>query len=211
MCGLHFIRSDCEITKIKINCAKVEELQWQYEGAINTCETGSDLQVLTDQTEVENDLNWIMKRYENWSIRAIHFSKDSLVVHVPKKITEFFRRLNSIQFVDHLETLHENDLEQFGDNLEYLKLSHCKVKYLLKDLFKHNPNMKYILIFGTPLHYIEPGFLKTIANIESMKHAEFGLCDCINDSTSFPKTAETMTHTCNDHSVVSAIRRCVLY
>lgn len=185
--------SSSETGEVEISCGKISTFHWPYVGNLNTCQTGRDTKVLRPSSFVNN-------KSKDISIEAIWFHFSSQVRFVPKKLKENFPDLKMLFFSYHLETLSEFDLQQFGCDLEYLHVDFCKISYLPKNLFKHNPYMKYIHFEGNPLKTIEIGFFANISKMKYLEQIVLIQCSCIYDHKTKPRIQNDnkWTHNCTE-------------
>lgn len=186
-----------EIEKVKITCDKTLIEYWPLVGDVLICYTAIGTKVLTPNAVVDSGS-------KNESIEAIEFQSPSEVHYMPKGLKENFPKLKMIHFSDQpLATLNENDLKQFGGDLECFNVKNCKLAALPESLFRYNPNLKHLNIAGNPLKYIEPGFFENISKMKQLGRIFVGNSACIDQEEIKPNIQKaTWTHTCNDQSVM---------
>lgn len=184
--------------KVKIKCEGTVTANSPILGHVLICYTGSDTKILTPNAVVENEA-------EDDSIEVIVFQPSSDVHFIPQKLKENFPELKAIEFLSQpLKKLSENDLEQFGNDLEWINVWQGKITFLPKNLFRHNRNLKKITFFKNPIKYIEPGFFENIAMMRKLEQIYLWDCNCISQyKIDSDIRYEDWKHSCYDRSVMS--------
>lgn len=190
-----------EIRKVKIICEKTEIANWTVVEDLLICLTNNDTKVLKPNSVADNGI-------KNESIEGIEFRPESKVRYMPKGLKDNYPNLKAIYFHNQpLKTLTEDDMEQFGSDLEYFVVYYGEITFLEKHLFRHNPNLKYIRFLGNPLKFIEPGFFEHISSMEKLERIDLrSSLSCINDQKAKPDIQHaTWNNSCNDQTAMTMV------
>lgn len=198
--------------KVEIRCVEIKVINWNIVGNKLTCIVGNGT----------NDLSnfEVYQKVKNESIKAVSVSSKPInyVFFVP--VTSFKplstvlgdpTLTSDIQVMSienqPIKLLTAADLKQFGSNLLYLSINKSNITSLGKDLFKHNPNLKFINIENAPLKYIEPGFFEHISHMKKLENINLLNCSCINQSKNQPdiQNATSWIHNCNNQTAMLSI------
>lgn len=78
--------------------------------------------------------------------------------------------------------LKQDDLIQFGDDLELFSFNNNKISAIFKDTFFYNENLKYIFLSGNPITYISDNSFSSLNNLQILS---FENIDCLKDGTQY--------------------------
>lgn len=191
---INVVKSE-EIEKVNIICETTKKVN-HHGVRFLAYFTGSDTKVLTQNAVVN-------KEFKNELIEGIYFESSSQIHFIPKGLKETYPKLKVLSFSDQpLKTMSEDDLEQFGNDLEQLIVLESNITFLTRNLFIHNPNLRVIVFSAYPLKFIEPGFIK---NTNKMKQLQMLVISgyCIREHRVGPKIhSAPWTHDCNDRSAM---------
>lgn len=185
-----------DAVKVKITCTTLQSTKWSYLGDIQTCGTGEGLEILSQNSIVDNGS-------KDTSIIAVSFYSPSQVYYMPQGLLDNYPNLKGLYFhTQPLHTLRRRDLKQFGTHLEYLQIYKCQISFLTKNLFRYNTNMKYINFETNPMKYIEPRFFENLSKMKYLEQATFLDCSCIDLNIYKPKIQDAeFQHKCNDRAI----------
>lgn len=159
---------------VKIWCSDVRRFEWTHAGFLNICFIRGDLRSVNKFTKATIDMDT--------GIEAIGFQAQSRLNYIPHGLKECYRYLVGLYFDDTpLLILTEENMAQFGTDLIHFHVTRSLITHLSKNLFKHNPNLKFLSLYDNPIQYIESGFFKVITRMDNLLFFDVRKCRCIND------------------------------
>jgi hypothetical protein len=172
-----------EIEEVKIVCAGLGYGSWQVMGQVYECFTGdASIDLVTTPNSVVTSITHRngsavqtanqIEMLQLWSMR-INFIPNNLKTMLPKlkAIVIYNARLLSIS---------KENLQQFGDSLEFVNFGYNQLTSLDGDLFENNLNLKLIAITSNPITHIHPKFFETLKKMENIEYVGLQGLTCMN-------------------------------
>lgn len=91
---------------------------------------------------------------------AVFFMNNEHLEYIPKKIVDITKFKINILTIMHtsLNSISENDMKPFGENLQRAAFTSCKLQVIRKNVFKHNINLREIDLESNPILYVASNF-----------------------------------------------------
>lgn len=141
---------------------------------------------------IDDDENCILRHVEvesrlttvsgilNRDVETVQFESSS-IKYFPEGLKEMFPNLKTVVMQEvGLSQIRKYDLKDLGEELIHLDLYKNKFEWLERDLFKFNPNLKYMRMQYTNLKYIDSGFFDEVAKLTSLETFDLSECGCIS-------------------------------
>lgn len=189
--------------EVKLNVYKHETKDWWDIELVHGC-------YLTATVRKSDD--FVDRSFQNTECTGLAFYHPYEIRYIPQGLKKAFPNLKALWFHGQpMETLCNEELEQFGSSLEYFHFNNGGLVYLTKDPFKFNPNMKSIVIGGnSKLIFVEPEFFVNIKNLQQLKRIQLSENHCISQSKLSPNIDQTWNHTCLPQLPRSCISKTVI-
>lgn len=105
----------------------------------------------------------------NDDVKGLNIFSIKKVKFFPKNVEKFFKNLIGIQiWSSQLDEIKQSDLKSWP-LLKYLFLSQNNIKFLEKDLFRYNNELKTIWLSGNQISYIDPDVFDSLKNLQSLR------------------------------------------
>lgn len=132
-----------DASSVNIECDFYREI-FANVGEVYTCLSETINIVAAHNREITKISGYHLGSLNNQNVEG--FFVDSMTVrYFPRNLGEKFSNLKAIcLFKTDLKEIHQNDLETFGDNLQYIDFSFNSLEYLEDGLFEKNKNLKVI-------------------------------------------------------------------
>lgn len=171
---LFFITANAKKKTVKIECSDVRRYEWTHAGVLNICFVRGDLQSVDKFDKIDNGV-------ANMAIQALGFQVQSKLKYIPGGLKKYYPNLVGLYFDETpLQILTEKNMEQFGTDLIHFHVTKSLITYLSKNLFKHNPNLKFLSLSNNPIQYIELGFFDVITRMDDLLLFDVRNIKCID-------------------------------
>lgn len=101
--------------------------------------------------------------------------------YIPKNIKAKFPNLKVIRFeITKLLSVSRENMQQFGNSLEFVCFAGNQLTWLDRDLFESNPNLKVIYLHDNPIRYIDPAFFETLKKFRNLRLLNLSRLKCTN-------------------------------
>lgn len=215
-----------EVEKVKFYCQaivydSVRTSSGDGRVYVEVCKVTKSMRILSQNAEISNTPDYVFESIPTLGefmltrvthielIELVHFDVPSEVHSIPKNLKSKFRSLKALRFDEQpIEVLRTDDLKQFGEDLELLMVIKGNIQYFEKDLFQHNPKLKFFQCSDHPLKYIEPGFFNNIREMQSkmqLKTLILTNLTCLGDTVKDLLTIEEEKMICYDRSVMTKV------
>lgn len=164
----NIVRSQHNSESVDIVCSELGLKNNHFAGTVKACSVdNSSIAVNSLKTKV----------------RSVLHANGTLVVD-SNSIEEFIlNRSNKLKVlrIQHcpLKHLDQENMKQFGSDLRFAQFWNTKISALEGDLFKFNPNLKYIDFEGNPMKYVDPQVFTGIQKLKHIHIVDFNECGCI--------------------------------
>lgn len=167
-----------------LNFGRAKIVEIECEGKMhlgNYDEIGEVKECRMDGVTVDEKGSIVNGSSVDFNVFAIWFLRTSQLHHLPRGLQKKFPNLKAIELGGQpMETFDQHDLEEFGDQLEFFRVSFGEIISISRDLFKYNTKIKWIEFDGNPLKFIEPGFFEALMKIDSLKSIQMSGNLCVN-------------------------------
>lgn len=204
--GLFSLFSSCQSdlnNKVDVICEKVYlDQAGVFSISYFTCK--SKLNLLSDiNTRVGNIFHVNGSKVAVDSIEMFSINDAKKFNFIPFGLKKSFPRLKAIRVLDSfLIHLDQQDMQQFGADLQNARFWNTKLTALEEGLFIFNSNLIYIDFDGNPLKYIDPQLFENFKRMKSLEIVELAGSGCISQRCSIknnnPCHAFNWNSTCNE-------------
>lgn len=141
-----------------------------------------------------------LRNKDNCKVLGFWVDKKEMKIF-PKNLENEFENLIAIGFDSTgMREIHKEDLEPFGEDLEFFRLSRCDIEFLEKDLFIHNPNLKVVGLHYNKIKYIHENIF---ASLTSMTNLWLSNNYCINADGQNRKTSVEVVSKAKEQCFIS--------
>lgn len=192
---------NCSHQEVDIICS-LRNTNFDFIGDISTCHSTSSLSVTNYNTHVRNVSSLDQENIATESIEALYINNPTDLRFLPSGIKSAFPKLKAIRiFSCDLSHLDQEDMRQFGNEIQWILLWKTKLTALDSDLFKNNPNLVFISLEDNPIKYISQQIFESFKQMSNLKFISFLECECIKvvyQSEDNIQTFDWTNNTCND-------------
>lgn len=195
------------LENVELKCSTPSEVKWFDKKSFFTC---SSVQELTVKTHFANVNNVVFENHLIFDENIIEglVLKGSKINYIPNGINTFFPKLIALDISNSsLISLEKENLEQFGESLQYLNVQNNELTFLKSDVFQFNINLVQIDLSFNKIKFYGPGLIESLIWLR-----EISLNGCIDskiDSFDFTLNSKDSlkdfdtTHGCNDIEAIS--------
>jgi Leucine rich repeat len=159
-----------------------------YTGDIPYCKVRN-----TIESKLDNRIVYSINenQHDNYTNILGFWAEYQIVRYFPHNLTRFFPNLNSVGFrYSGMMEVHAEDLQEFGEKLQYFRIANSKIETIEKDLFKYNPNLGIIGLDHNRIKYIE-GYV--FDHLTHLKNIWLDRNDCIDENVSTRADVEKLS------------------
>lgn len=167
------------------NCVNLQHFYFKYIGQLLMCHfhlssMKSSLHTPYIQQEFRDEM--FRKTIKNpFLIKAISISRMKSLTQLPSGINSSFPNIKAFTVkMTNLSRLNPEDIEQFGNNLEWIDFSSNKLTALQGDLFNSTPKLVFIDLSYNPLTHINPKLFENFKVMKELEEVEIVLSSCIS-------------------------------
>lgn len=179
--------AECNMQKVKIQCKKIYETEFNDIGKVKVCEDDSPLTIERPDIEIDEIAYANGTEIKNEDkIDALHLAQGKSIEFLPTGLNKKIPKLRALKISNSgIAYLTKWNLRQYGDNLEFIEFCKGSLSVLSADLFKFNQNLKFISFAENPLKHIENKFIENLKNLTKLKTFNSTMCGCIDREFKF--------------------------
>lgn len=176
-----------QVEDVRITCSELKSVTVEFLGDFKACYNAFDSLTITNpDSKVSSIVYSDGSDVANLSeIDALQIY-NSVIISIPDGIADKLQKLRALVINwSCLETLNQENMQQFGASLEHAEFIGNRLTTLDTDLFKHNRNLKMINFSSNPFNYIDPIFFENLKNLINPLFINFHFTNCINQNFFF--------------------------
>lgn len=168
--------------EIDIVYTEVKLMNFEHVGEVKTCISNStDLSVDDLNTRVRNVLHQDRSVVAADNIEALFIRYAPEMNFLPSGIKENLPDLKALRIDNsELKYIYQENMEQFGSDLLAIQLFNSDLTVLKDNLFKHNPNLRYIDFEESSLKFIDPQLFDSLEQLKDLQEVDMDDCGCID-------------------------------
>lgn len=177
-------------THVDIICQDIVTVETYLIGNLTTCYDVSKISVTNFHTKVRYVQNEFEHKISTASIELLYISKAPYFELLPSGIKNSFPKLKAFGVQDSgLIHVDQQDMQQFGSDLVWIRFFKTKITALQGDLFKYNPNLSYVDFSNNSMKYIDPLVFESLKKRVNVVEIDFIHSECVNKT--FKRASET--------------------
>lgn len=178
---------------VTIVCSHSVDKKYDIIGSLVTCKSNSTV-VTVPGSSVSSVIHSNGSEIDNCnSIEALEITS-SIIKFIPSGINASFPNLKALNIgYSGLLSINKEDLREFGESLELLKIVGNFITFIDADLLDYNPGLVAIYLYNNPIRHIAPAFFTNLRNFENASIVEFSPVDCMDRDFSILKGHDLTT------------------
>lgn len=155
---------------ISLNCEFGHKM-WDYHEDYSNymCETIQIEEILTQNNREITEVTGDHSSHENLSDVKGFNVENKTVSYVPKNLLKFFPNIRALEIINcHLKEIRSEDLEPFGEKLNFLHLNDNDIEYLEQDLFAKNPNLLSLKFNNNNIKFVHAALFENLNQLRTL-------------------------------------------